>query len=154
MNTRRNVSIEDSKICTPKEATIKSDTESLLDIYIENCKRFELHVDPSVVIALKTNWPILQPTKTFSEGSLLPLIEILEDSLIISKINLSNVAMNDARYSMNIKSKIFFIIVCDTPGLDPRGMAILMREHCEVYCKRIRRSQNLICRTLDSMMTE
>jgi hypothetical protein len=76
-------------------------TDDFSDAYIENCKRFELHVDPSVVIAFKTSWAILQPTKTFSEGSMLPLIEILRDSQTISKVNLSNVAMHDSRYFLS-----------------------------------------------------
>jgi hypothetical protein len=99
MKTRKSISL----------STTISHTEDLTDTYVENCKRFELHVDPSVVIALKTNWAILQPTKTFSEGSMLPLIEILEESQTISKVNLSNVAMHDSRY-LGIWSVFTFFI--------------------------------------------
>ncbi len=38
------------------------------DRYIVNCAKFDVNVDPSVVIALKTKWPILQPTSQFGEG--------------------------------------------------------------------------------------
>ena len=35
-------------------------------------------VDPSVVITLKTGWHVMQPTKSFCEGSMLPLAGILD----------------------------------------------------------------------------
>lgn len=68
------------------------------DVYIENCKRFNINIDPSVVIALRTGWSVLQPTRKFSEGSMLPLMGILESCESITKVNLSNVAMIDQRY--------------------------------------------------------
>lgn len=68
------------------------------ELYIRNCKRFELQVDSSVLIALKTKWSLLQPTKTFSEGAMLPLMGILDNSQFVTKVNLSNVAMNDSRF--------------------------------------------------------
>lgn len=74
-----------------------SDELSLADQYINNCKRFELQVDPSVVIALKSDWNILQPTKNFSEGSMLPLMGVLDSSDHITKVNLANVGMYDSR---------------------------------------------------------
>ncbi len=65
--------------------------------YILNCQRFELQVDSSVLISLKTEWSLLQPTKNFSEGAMLPLMGILDTSKTITKVNLANVAMNDSR---------------------------------------------------------
>ena len=38
------------------------------DRYIANCAKFDVSIDPSVVIALKTKWPILQPSSQFGEG--------------------------------------------------------------------------------------
>ncbi|CAN0432761.1 unnamed protein product, partial [Hapterophycus canaliculatus] len=37
-------------------------------------------VDASVVISLKTEWEVLQPTKAFTEGCMLPLAGVLEDN--------------------------------------------------------------------------
>lgn len=39
-----------------------------------------MQVDPSVVITLRTKWTVMQPTKNFCEGSLLPLAGILDSS--------------------------------------------------------------------------
>lgn len=89
MKTRKRASLETSSV---------SEELSLADQYINNCKQFELQVDPSVVIALKSEWNILQPTKGFSEGSMLPLIGVLDASEHITKVNLSNVGMYDSRY--------------------------------------------------------
>lgn len=66
--------------------------------YISNCKKFEIDVDPSVVIALRTGWNVLKPSKSTGEGSLLPLIGILEENTHITKINLADVTMQDGRY--------------------------------------------------------
>lgn len=38
----------------------------------------QVPVDPSVVISLKTQWEVLQPTQAFSEGSMLPLAGVLD----------------------------------------------------------------------------
>jgi hypothetical protein len=65
--------------------------------YISNCKRYHVPVDPAVVIALETGWKVLQPTRRFTEGSMLPLKNILEDDKVVKKLNLSNVGMQDAR---------------------------------------------------------
>lgn len=65
--------------------------------YIQNCLHFHLKVDPSIVIALKTGWDILQPTRHFNDGSMLSLAGILEDNKKIRKMNFANVGMQDAR---------------------------------------------------------
>ena len=65
--------------------------------YIKNCKYYHVPVDPSVVIALQTGWKVLQPSSRFSEGSMLPLKNILEEHDMIKKLNLSNVGMQDSR---------------------------------------------------------
>lgn len=66
--------------------------------YIANCKRFHIAIDPSVVIALQTGWHILQPTRRFTEGSMLPLMGILEENQLVTKLNLANVTMIDSRF--------------------------------------------------------
>jgi hypothetical protein len=65
--------------------------------YVSNCKKFEVKVDPSVVIALRTGWNILKPSKALGEGSLLPLMGILDRNRHITKINLEDVTMQDNR---------------------------------------------------------
>jgi hypothetical protein len=65
--------------------------------YVSNCKKFEVTVDPSVVIALRTGWNILKPSKAHGEGTLLPLMGILEESKHITKVNLEDVSMQDNR---------------------------------------------------------
>jgi predicted membrane channel-forming protein YqfA (hemolysin III family) len=66
--------------------------------YIANCRHFHVNIDPSVVIALQTGWTVLQPSSRFTEGSMLPLKNILEESDMITKLNLSNVGMQDSRF--------------------------------------------------------
>ena len=78
------------------EKTLK-DCAKAAETYVENCRKFDLTVDPSVVIALRTGWNILKPSKAYGEGSLLPLMGILEDSKHITKVNLEDVSMHDDR---------------------------------------------------------
>ena len=66
--------------------------------YINNCQKFDIKVDSSVVIALRTGWTILKPTKSFNEGSMLPLLDILKTDKTIVKLNLSSAGMHDNRY--------------------------------------------------------
>lgn len=68
------------------------------DEYIRNCSHFQLKVDPSVVIALQTGWDVLQPTRYFAEGSMLPLTEILTNNNTIKRLNFANIGMQDARF--------------------------------------------------------
>lgn len=68
--------------------------------YIENCKRFDIIVDPSVVIALKTGWSLLQPSRRFTEGSMLPLLGILDNCDTITKLKLTNITMQDSRFRL------------------------------------------------------
>lgn len=55
-------------------------------------------VDPSVVISLRTGWDILQPSKMFGEGCMLPLIDVLKENEHVVKFNLSSASMQDSRY--------------------------------------------------------
>lgn len=73
---------------------------TLAEKYVENCKRFEVTVDPSVVIALRTGWNILRPSNVYGEGSMLPLMGVLEENKHITKINLQDVSMKDHRLSL------------------------------------------------------
>ena len=66
--------------------------------YVDNCHKFDVKVDPSVVIALKSSWSILQPTKGFNEGAMLPLQDVLSENTTIKKLNLASAGMHDARY--------------------------------------------------------
>ena len=54
--------------------------DSSSNIYINNCQKYDIKVDPSILIALETKWKVLQPTKLFGEGHLIPLREILQDN--------------------------------------------------------------------------
>lgn len=74
-----------------------ADCIAAADNYVKNCKKFEVTVDPSVVIALRTGWSILKPSKTHGEGSLLPLMGILENNNHVTKINLEDISMIDGR---------------------------------------------------------
>lgn len=78
------------------EATLQ-ECNALAEKYVENCKRFEVTVDPSVVIALRTGWNILRPSNVYGEGSMLPLMGVLEGNKHITKINLQDVSMKDHR---------------------------------------------------------
>lgn len=79
---------------------IKNEKEGLktADKYIKNCIKFQIKIDPSVVIALQTRWAILQPSKQFNEGGLLPLMDILDENIHVVKLNLANSGMHDARF--------------------------------------------------------
>jgi hypothetical protein len=53
------------------------------ECYIRNCAKYGMRVDPSVVITLRTRWSVMQPTKGFCEGCLLPLANILDHNAYI-----------------------------------------------------------------------
>lgn len=38
----------------------------------------QVPIDPSVVISLKTRWEVMQPTRAFTEGCMLPLAGVLD----------------------------------------------------------------------------
>ena len=82
------------------EKTLQECAE-IAETYVANCKKFDVVVDPSVVIALRTGWSVLKPSKVYGEGSLLPLMDILADNKHIRKVNLEDVAMQDHRYVAN-----------------------------------------------------
>lgn len=70
-----------------------------LNQYLENCAKFGVKVDPSVCITLATGWSILRLSKeSSSEGSLLPLMGILEGNPHIKKVDLKSIAMSDYRF--------------------------------------------------------
>ena len=68
------------------EKTLQECAE-IAETYVANCKKFDVVVDPSVVIALRTGWSVLKPSKVYGEGSLLPLMDILADNRHIRKVN-------------------------------------------------------------------
>lgn len=77
---------------------VTKETIANAEKYIENCAKFEIKVDPNVVVALRTGWSLLQPSSNFSEGSLLPLMDILKQDTTIDKVNLSASSMHDGRF--------------------------------------------------------
>ena len=97
------VSISDEKYtASPKDVTDPAEK------YIRNCARFELKVDANVVIALRTKWNTLKPTQQFSEGSMLPLMGILDNDKNIKKVNLSFISMRDRLILINILTTFIF----------------------------------------------
>lgn len=107
--------------------------------YIKNCRAYHLPVDPSVVISLKTQWEVMQPTKSFCEGSMLPLAGILETNKHVKKLRLRGTGMknrraangngnSNARILRSILSKNDTVETLDlsNTGLDADGM----RELC------------------------
>lgn len=72
-----------------------------VETYINNCKKFGLITDPSVVISLRTGWDILKPTKSFDDGSMLALMDILNNDKNITKYNLSDISMRTYRSTGN-----------------------------------------------------
>jgi hypothetical protein len=66
--------------------------------YLDACEKYDIKIDPNVVICLQTHWSILQPSYQFVEGSLLPLLGVLEMNDHVTKANFSNAGMKDARF--------------------------------------------------------
>lgn len=107
--------------------------------YIENCAKYNLAVDPGVVISLRTEWHVLQPTTQFSEGSMLPLLDVLNHTNYIRHLKLASSAMQSNRSAGNGNTNarcLYFILknneyietldISDT-GLDDDGLG----EICE-----------------------
>lgn len=68
------------QVVTKDHPLIDAEGELQADEYIANCKKYNIAIDPGVVIALKTKWHLMQPTKQFSEGAMLPLLGIAFNS--------------------------------------------------------------------------
>ncbi|CAN0302689.1 unnamed protein product, partial [Phaeothamnion confervicola] len=68
-----------------------------VEYYIRNCQRYQVPVDPSVVISLKTRWHVMQPTKSFCEGSMLPLAGILDTNRHVKRLSLKGAGMHTNR---------------------------------------------------------
>jgi hypothetical protein len=81
---------DNTKAIAAKAVAVASSNERQAERYIENCKKFDVTIDPSVVIALKTGWSIMKPTMRSREGCMLPLMDILAENDHVSEINLSN----------------------------------------------------------------
>lgn len=56
-----------------------------------------MKVDPSIVITLRTKWYVMQPTKSFCEGYLLPLAGILDHNGFIRRMNLSGTGVTNVK---------------------------------------------------------
>jgi hypothetical protein len=65
-----------------------------------NTKLLKTKLSIYVRFILNIRWNIIQPTKLFTEGSMLPLMGILEDNDYITKLNFSCAAMNDSRFQL------------------------------------------------------
>lgn len=92
---------------TPEERQVVAECIAAADTYVKNCKKFEVTVDPNVVIALRTGWNILKPSKTHGEGSLLPLMGILDENNHVTKINLEDISMKDGRFELFFASNYY-----------------------------------------------
>ena len=94
----------ENDIISKHNSTIKNKDESNdinVENYINNCRKFGLIIDPSVVISLRTGWDILKPTKSFDDGSMLALMDILNSDKNITKYNLSDISMQTYRSTGN-----------------------------------------------------
>ena len=87
--------VERSDVLDIVEEVRKSNVDTIDEVtkYIENCKKYDLHIDPGVVITLQTKWHILQPTTAFSEGSMLSLMGVLDNNNYIRHLKLNSAAM-------------------------------------------------------------
>ncbi|CAM9725919.1 unnamed protein product [Pylaiella littoralis] len=107
--------------------------------YIRNCRAYDVPVDPSVVVSLKTEWEVLQPTMAFSEGSMLPLAGVLDSNKHVKKLRLRGTGStrrravagggnSNARVLRHILSRNDTVELLDmsNTGLDADGM----RELC------------------------
>jgi hypothetical protein len=57
--------------------------EPIVKKYVENCKKYQIAIDPSVVISLLSGWKKLQPTVRFGEGEMVGSIaQRLIDSFV------------------------------------------------------------------------
>ena len=80
---------------------IVGETCDEVEAYVKNCKKYDLHIDPGVVITFQTKWHILQPTTSFSEGSMLPLMGVLDSNRYIRHLKLNSAAMIKNRFVGN-----------------------------------------------------
>eukprot|EP00752_Nemacystus_decipiens_P005535 g5007.t1 len=107
--------------------------------YIRNCRSYDVPIDPSVVISLKTRWEVLQPTRAFTEGCMLPLAGVLDTNKHVKKLRLRGTGStsrraavgsgnSNARILGHILSKNDTVEALDlsNTGLDADGM----RELC------------------------
>lgn len=64
----------------PTESMANDNEDLFLDKYIKSCKKFNVPIDPSICITLQTLWSQLKPTSSFSEGHMITLLDVLDDS--------------------------------------------------------------------------
>lgn len=119
------------------QSSLIQGNKSWVELYLENCAKYSVQPDPGVIIALKTKWHVLHPTKLFSEGAMLPLLGILEKNNHISQLNLSCTAMQDKRFASagngNTNARVLNFILrnndviqeldLSNTGLDDNGLA-------------------------------
>ncbi|CBJ48698.1 Hypothetical inner membrane leucine rich repeat protein [Ectocarpus siliculosus] len=73
------------------------DDNEAVKTYIRNCRAYDVPVDPSVVISLKTEWDVLQPTRGFGAGSMLPLAGVLDTNKHVKKLRLRGTGSTQRR---------------------------------------------------------
>lgn len=83
---------EDNRLHQEKER------QKAVKAYINNCQKYGVDVDPSVVVSLLTGWNKLQPSSQFGEGSMLPLLGILDSNEDIVDVKLTNSKYHPAGY--------------------------------------------------------
>ncbi|CAM9933934.1 unnamed protein product [Ascophyllum nodosum] len=89
--------------------------------YLRNCRAYQVHVDPSVVISLKTHWEVIQPTQSFSEGSMLPLAGVLDGNKHVKKLCLRGTGSSQKRPSAgngNSNARILRGILAENDTID------------------------------------
>jgi channel protein (hemolysin III family) len=65
--------------------------------YVENCKECGVAPDMSVLVTLSTGWHVLKPSKNFCEGSMLPLMGVLDENEHVEKFVMNGAGMYSAR---------------------------------------------------------
>ena len=78
-------------------AAAKEECEASAEAYLENCERFDIKMDPSVYIALRTGWETLKPSSSFGEGDLLPLMGVLDNNEHVTCLNMTSASMRDPK---------------------------------------------------------
>lgn len=92
------------------------------DAYIANCVHFDIKIDPSIVIALRTGWKLLRPSKEVSaEGCMLPLLGVLNSNDHITNLCLDSVSVFSGKYysvgTGNSNARILNFILRDNASI-------------------------------------
>jgi hemolysin III len=95
----------DNQVALPVKPTKKQADVWLkaAEEYIANCVHFDIKIDPSIVIALRTGWKKLRPSKEVStEGCMLPLLGVLNSNEHITDLCLDGVSVFSGNYYRSV----------------------------------------------------